>query len=421
MKSALARAFALAIPFLCAGPASAVTMTQTVVDGLKVYRYAWTDSQGRPRTLSLKIEGSGNPGHGGYAVAATYDYLSGGVWRRQTVKPSVAGDGFGYFVSHERERLFADGASATIAAKIFHVDDSPLGRGFAVSASRPATGPRKGIIRFSLTYSHYGTIAANGIDPETGNDRPPLGVSRALFKNYTLPVEISWYFQDGADFPRIRTQLRLDSVPGPDRVSFDLRGPYGKLDFDGGANAIARVRWGDSHQFATIPEPLTRNATWAWNAVNTGARFSSLIAAGFEMGLVEPRPFSQTALNDGYADGRGRASSTYFRGRGCPYEAQLIPCDYEWPYQSAQYELPYDNRNRATTSEKMAWGSSPYYGTSLASTYDGLVSRPFVGFPASKVISYDVCLVLGPTVSAGLTRTVALAGRGYRCADASSN
>lgn len=405
-----------------ADPAFAVTVTQPVVDGLKVYQYAWTDSQGRPRTVSLKQEGAGNPGHGGYAVAASYQFLAGGVWKTKVVKPGAAGEGFGYFVSHERYRLFSDGSSATIAAKIFGVDDSPLGRGFPVVTRRFTTGPGKGIIQFALTYSHYGTAAANGLDPDTGNDLPPLGTSAALFKKYDLPVDITWYFKDGADYPRIRTHVYLNSVPGPDRVSFDLRGPYGKLDFDGGANPIAQIRWGDSHHFVSTTAPLTRNSTWSWASGNAGARYTSLSAATFEIGLLEPGRYrGQTRINDGYADGRGKTSATYFDGNGCPFQAQLIPCDYEWPYQSAQYELPYNNRNGATTSEKIAWGSSSYYGTSLTSTYDGVAARPFDGFPASKVLGYDVCLVLGRTAAGGLTRTVALAGGDYHCSDTTRN
>ncbi len=55
----------------------------------------------------------------------------------------------------------------------------------------------------------------------------------------------------------------------------------------------------------------------------------------------------------------------------------------------------------------MAWGSTPYYGTSLTAAYDGVQSVPFVGFPGSKVIEYQVCLVLGAQSGGGLTQSVA--------------
>lgn len=410
---------AAGILFFCAlvpAPAVAVSVTSTVVNGLQVLRYVWTDSAGRYRSVSLKREGLGNPGHGGYAVQMTYRAVVGGVLQTITVDPSDANDGFGYFVSHERERRFTDNTSATIAGKIFHVDDSPLGRGFAVTTTSFATTADRKQIRFGLNYPRYGTVAANGIDPNTGEDQPPLGTAKALFAKYNLPVKLTWTFQDGTDFPRISVAVSLASLPGADRVSFDVRGPYGKMNFDRADNPIQQVRWGDHYQFATTKFPLTRNSTWTWTTLNGGARYSSLIAGGYEMGLLEPVPFASTRTNDGYSDGRSHSSAAYFGGNGCPFQAQLIPCDYEWSYQSAQYELPYNDRNGTTISEKMAWGSTPYYGTSLDSTYDGTRSVPFDGFPASKVIAYDVCVVLGRTVTGGLTRTIALAGNGYRCA-----
>ncbi|WP_237154032.1 hypothetical protein [Oryzibacter oryziterrae] len=407
---------ALCLLGLFTGAASAITSQTTTINGLKVLNVQWTDSKGMKRSVALKLEGNGNPGHGGYAVQATYRFVSGGKTYTRTINPSASGDGFGYFVSHERERLFADGSTASIANKIFHVDDSPLGRGFAVTVTQPTAPAGSKIIRFATTYSHYGTINANGINADTGEDKPPLPTSQASFKKYAMPVTIDWSFQDGKDYPRIRNIVSLANVPGPDRVSFDVRGPYGKLNFDSGNNVISQVRWGDRFLFVTTSQPLTRNSTWTGNATNKGARYSSLIAGGYEMGLIEPRLFSKSALNDGYSDARGKTSDTYNDGNGCSSQTQLMPCDYEWPYQSAQYELPYNNQNAPTTSEKMAWGSTPYYGTSLTSTWDGTTGTPFNGFPASRKLTYDVCLVLGKTVTGGLTSKLAAAGGDYNCA-----
>ena len=101
----------------------------TVVNGLQVDQYSWPDSKGLTRTVALKQEGNGNPGHGGYAIQMTYQ-LNGSTI---TVNADPGGDGgFGYFVSHERGRDFTDGTNDTIANKIFGVDDSPLGSAFAV-------------------------------------------------------------------------------------------------------------------------------------------------------------------------------------------------------------------------------------------------------------------------------------------------
>ncbi len=401
-------------------PVQALTMQELTVNNLKVYRYTWTDSNGLSRSVSLKKEGEGNPGHGGFAVQMIYKYKSGADTKTVVVNPSTAGDGFGYFVSHERYRTFKDGTQAPIANKIFQKDDSPLGRNFPVQARSVALTASKGIMQFRLTYPRYGTVAATKIDPNTGEDSPPLATTASLYKLYNLKIAITWYFQDGKDYPRIINRIDMSDVPGPDRVSFDVRGPYGKMNFDAGTNPIKTVMWGDRYHFRTTSAPLTRNATWVWNAKNARGRYNALIAGTAEFGLVEPKSFANSAINDGYADGRGKTSASYNGGNGCPFQPQKIPCDYEWAYQSAQYELPYDNANGTTTSEKIAWGSTPYFGTSQESTYDGTTSEPFVGFPANKVITYQTCLVFGQSTPSGLARDVANAAGTYNCSDTAS-
>jgi hypothetical protein len=172
--------------------------------------------------------------------------------------------------------------------------------------------------------------------------------------------------------------------------------------------------WGDRLEFKSIGAPLTRNRSWTWNQANAGARNTAMIAGQYEIGLAEPRPWTSSALDHGFAFGRGRTSSTYT----CAEGGWVLPCDWEWPYQSAQYSLPYGDPDGSTTYEKIAWGSAPFYGAgpSLPQVYDSPShSSPFVGYPASERITYDVCVVLGRTVPGGLTRSVA-AGPDYRCA-----
>lgn len=407
---------ASAILFGLSADASAVTRKSETTSGLKVYEFSWKDSAGFKRTVSLKKQGGGNPGNGGYAVRMTYQVQNGDGSKRTVVAKAPANDGFGYFVSHERYRTFNDGKpDAPIAKKIFKTDDSPLGKKFPVDTKILADGASRKSIQFKLTYPRYGTKTAGGIDPNTGKDKPKLGTDKSLFKRYELPVTIVWAFEDGRDYPRVTTTVSLSKLPGPDRASFDLRGPYGKLDFDQGNNAISSVTWGDRYFFTTIGSPVTRNSTWTWNQANPGARFIGLPAGGYEMGLLEPKLYSQSSTNDGYAVGRGFTSATHSApNAGCA--GQELPCDYEWPYQGTNYELPYDNPNGSTTSEKIAWGSTPFYGTSLGSTWDGGASTPLDGFPASGKLTYDVCVVLGQTVGGGLTRFVAEGGGNYSCA-----
>jgi hypothetical protein len=390
-----------------------VAHTVTTVNGLSVDQYSWYDSHKLLRTVSLKQEGNGNPGHGGYAVQMTYQ--NGGA--TVTVNAETTSDGgFGYFVSHERYRTFVDGTSDTIADKVFHKDDSPLGLNFPVVGQTLGTkSPNGAAHRFTMTYHHYGTIARIPKDPD-GNDVRPTPTDPSKLALYQMPVAITWVFQAGADYPRIDYAIDLSQIAEPDRVNFDVRGPYGVMVFDNGADGVVdTAMWGDRYHFTTTVDPATRNATWVWSEPNGGARYSALIAGGFEMGLFEPRPFSSSTLADPYADERGSTSSAYNHGNGCTSEPQLIPCDYEWPYQSIQYSLPYNDNNAPTNFKKMAWGSSAFYGTgkSLLEAYDTETTfEPLNGWPKGEKLNYSVCVVLGLTTADGLTRDSAATRQG---------
>lgn len=391
------------------------------VNGVKVDFYRWIDSQGLRRSVALKREGGGNPGHGGYAVRMTYQVATKAGTRTVKVK-APGGDGFGYFVSHERYRDFTDGDNGTIARKIFGKDDSPLGRKFAVSGKKLSTGdPDRAAHRFKMNYPRYGT--KRRIEKKkNGSDVKPTPVNPAKLGKYTLPVAITWHFQTGTDFPRIQVVVRFGDVPGPDRVNFDLRGPYGVMRFDDGKNAnVRKVVWGDRYHFKTLDAPVTRDSAWTWKKPNKGARYHALIAGGYEMGLFEPKRFGKSSLVDGYSDERGSTSALFNNGNGCQYQDQLLPCDWEWPYQSLQYSLPYDDNNTPTNYKKMAWGSTAYYGTgkSLERVWESpTTSRKFTGWPSGKAIRYSVCVVLGRTVPGSLTRKAA-AGPAYSCASTS--
>jgi hypothetical protein len=424
---AVAGALGLALaglPIGGAGAAGVVTHQVRKILGLSVDTYAWTDSKGLKRTVSLKRQGGGNPDNGGYAVQMTYEVVAGGQKRQVVVNAAANGGGdggFGYFVSHERYRRFTDNSEGTIAQKVFGADDSPLGKRFPVKTSIvKGAGGRSYAHKVTLTYPRYGTVAPIPKDAN-GEDVAPTPTDKAKLALYGLVVTITWVFEDGKDHPRIDVVVDMSDVPGPDRVNFDVRGPYGVMIFDDRRDGVvAEAIWGDRYHFDMTKTPATRNSSWTWNTANAGARYTALVAGGYEMGLYEPRLYKASALRDGYSEARGRTSATYNNGNGCPFQDQLIPCDYEWPYQSLQYSLPYDDPNAPTTGKKIAWGSAPYYGTgpSLTVLYDTPdTSRDFVGWPASKKIAYSVCLVVGRTVPGGLTRAAA-AGAPKRCAAA---
>jgi len=406
-------------------PAFAVTVTAGTVNGLAADIWSWTDSAGNVRTAALKKEGAGNTGHGGYAIQMTYFVTGSGKPQKITVNAESGGDGgFGYFVSHERYRLFAGGVHDTIASRIFHKDDSPLGLGFQATASKPSTPAGSGAERFTILYGHYGTITPDPVDPDTGDDSKPLPSGAANYAFYSIPVSTTWVFQDGLDYPRIDVAVDLSHVvppggsgPKADLVSFDVRGPYGVMVFDNGNDGTVRsVAWADrEYSFILTKTPVTRDSTWDWSRKYGGARYQVLTAGRFEMGLYEPLRVTKSAVADGYSAERGFTSAGFAGGGGSSDSScggtQILPSDGEWPYQSVQYSLPCGagNLDATTTGKKIAWGSTAYFGTSLTAVYNGQKSFPFRGFPAIHKIAYSVCLVLGQTTAGTLTKAAAAA------------
>ncbi len=220
------------IAFSAFASSSAFALTPGVVEhrsetinGVAVDTYEWPDSQGLARTVSLKKQGAGNSGNGGYAVQVTYQYRWGSAVKTVRAKAPNTGDGgFGYFVGHERYRDFSDGSQNTIAGKIFGTDDSPLGRGFPAKVDVfPQEKPSVAVYRATIQYPRYGTVKPNGYD-DNGSDFPRLSLNKADYARFVTPVSVSWIFEAGRDYPRIRTRMSLAAF-GPDQTSFDMRGP----------------------------------------------------------------------------------------------------------------------------------------------------------------------------------------------------
>ena len=404
--------FACAIPvlgLLAPLPAAAVSVTTGTVGGLVADIWTWTDAAGHPRTVALKKEGNGNPGHGGYAIQFTN---VAGTKITINADNSAGDGGFGYFVSHERYRSFADGKVDTIASHIFGKDDSPLGLGFAATTAMPATPAGTGAERFTIAYGHYGTIVPHTVNDNTGTDAVPLPEGQANYAFYTTPATTTWVFKDGTNYPRIDIAVDLSGVIPPggstplaDLVSFDMRGPYGVMIFDNDVNAtVNSVFWGDQQYLFTLSNtPVTRDSGWAWNTLNHGARYQALQAGAFEMGLFEPVNVRSSASVDDYDTERGNTNVSYANNGGksfssCPSgKQQVLPSDGSWPYQSVQYSLSCvaSQFNTPTRFKKLAWGTTAYFGTSLTSVYNGQKTYAFDGFPSSHQLDYSVCLVLG--------------------------
>jgi hypothetical protein len=418
MRATLFAALVCATPL----PAAAVSVNTATVNGVSADVWSWTDAAGHTRTVALKKEGNGNSGHGGYAVQFTYQAGNTQI----TINAETGGDGgFGYFVSHERYRRFADGSQDTIAHHIFGVDDSPLGKGFAAATTMPSAPSGSGAERFTIKYGHYGTIVPDKVDPNTGTDTTPLPAGKSHYVFYTLPATATWVFQDGLNFPRIDISVSLAGVvppggtaPTADLVSFDMRGPYGVMVFDNGIDGTVNTAiWGDqAYQFGPTKTPVTRASPWKWTTLNRGARYQALRAGLYEMGLFEPAQVSASATVDGYAAERGSTSISYAAAGGKSYSScggspvQVLPSDGTWPYQSVQYSLPCgaNTETEPTTGKKIAWGSTSYEGTSLTAVYNGMSSFAFNGFPANHTLAYSVCLVLAkPGSGKSVTLTAA--------------
>lgn len=412
-------ASALLASTLLAAPADAasqdeVTVKTKTVNGVVADVYSWYDSRGLLRTVALKRQGEGNPGNGGYAVQMTYRPNKNTTVRADD--PGGNDGGFGYFVGHEAYRTFTNNDYGTVAGKVFGADDSPLGRGFPVTGkSKIAKNKKAAAHRFELKYPRYGTRTPIPKDPNTGEFAEKTPIEKAASKKYETPVAITWTFEAGRDFPRIDIAVDLSDIGKPDRVNFDLRGPYGVLDFDHGKGLpVDKVMWGDRYHFETTQSPVVRNTPWTWNVANAGNRYTALIAGKYEMGLYEPRKFAKSMTVDGYANGRGKTSGNYH----CEDPDWTLPCDWEWPYQSLQYSLPYDDNEQPTTGKKIAWGSTAFYGTgdSLQEVFDGTTGDAFIGWPDAEVLRYSVCVVLGITKGEGLTKAAAAPDSALTCA-----
>ncbi|MBN8888285.1 MAG: hypothetical protein J0I77_21410 [Rudaea sp.] len=410
-----------AAPIAIGATGDGVQRTSTTVLGLAVDQYTWTDSQGQPRSVSLKQQGNGNPGNGGYAVQMTYRVLEGGVWRTVTANMASGGDGgFGYFVAHELYRSFSDGSSGTIAA-LHGEDDSPLGLAFPVttSASTITAASTVASHSFRLTYPKWGTLAPMA-DPSADHGTP---TAAAQHMRYAVPVTITWTFQKGTDFPRIDTQVDI-SASTKGQLAFDMRGPYGVLEFaDSDANAtINNVQWGDSaFLFASKVAPsayLTQASAWTWSApIGSMRPFQGMLAKHsttgvlYEIGLFEMKLAGDAGLvYSGYSSHRGIDGSGF-------YSAANGIQQWEWPFQSAQYSGGAADggwlAGAAIYGKKFAWGSAPFYGSNLPEVYlTDTMSVPIVAYPAGGVITYRTCWVMGKSTysgvgTAGLTRGAA--------------
>ena len=372
-----------------------ISRDTVTVDAAAADRYTWTDSKGRTRTATLKRQGTGN---GGFAIELTWQEPDGASLRTVTANGRGGGEmGFGYFVAHERYRTFDDGSQGTIAS-LHGEDDSPLGVGFSVTGSHSDITAASTFVThtFVSSYPKWGTVAPmDDVDAMTPK-------AAAAHRKFELPVTLQWTFQKGTDFPRIDVKLDLSSAQAG-QLAFDVRGPYGVLEFaDGDSGAtLNNVQWGDSAYHFTTQAPaagdLLTTAGWDWSVpIGTSRPYHALVARHsgsnllYEIGLLQLKLGTDTGLVfGGYSENLGKTKAATGHA--------LLSGEFgegEWPFQSANYSGV--SAASPTTGKKFAWGSSSLYGSKTTSQFlNGMTQIPIVPFPADSMLRYRTCLVLG--------------------------
>jgi hypothetical protein len=318
-----------------ATPASTMQIERDVtVDSMSSDRFTWRDRTNQPRVAVL-AHNTGQTGPGGTrgGELREFRYQVGGATRIVRASPDFA-SGFGYLVSHRSE-----GTSGIPG------DDSPLGHGFTGTFERIFEGRHHAIFRFNMSYPQYSRTTA--VPPNT---------------RYDVPVTVEWVFSTGRDHPLFAQSWDLSAVP-INAVETDLRAPYGQLLFDGSASAaahspIASVGWGDLFKFVSTSNPLSFASAWTWNQPNI-VPYVKLVTTAVDatMGTVQTQTKSQQDAG-GYF-GADRMNSTSASGNACSAaqgQASLMPCAFNWPYQSVNYSLA--GVNGTTNNTRLAWGTN---------------------------------------------------------------
>jgi hypothetical protein len=368
-------------------PANLLQIDHDVTVGSMVSdRFTWHDAADQPRVAVLAHnDGQIGPGGTRGGELREFRYETPGGTRVVAASGGYA-SGFGYVVSH----------TAHEDQCVANPDTSLLGH-FVAGGNyvRVFEGRHHAIFRFTLNYPRYCTATLPA-------------------QEYDVPVTIDWVFSTGRDNPLWAVTWDLSSVPA-DRLEDDSRAPYGELLFDGSATAaahsvIAGVGWGDRYKFASTADPVTYNGAWTWNTANT-IPYDKLwtTAVDATMGTVQTQTIIQQDAG-GYW-GTGRWNTTSGDGNACSADgeylgaaAHLMPCSFNWPYQSINYSMGAacfcgGDDNTGANNTRLAWGTnfgflgqSQYLIQGSASYGGPLPDTPAPGWPKK---SYSTYVVLG--------------------------
>lgn len=341
--------------------------------GMNSDRFSWRDAAGQPRVAVL-AHNSGQTGPNGSrgGELREFRYQVAAATRVVSAANSSGASGFGYVVSHRSEGTNGIGT-----------DDSPLGHGFTGQFQRVWTGRHHAIFRFTQNYPRWATTTA-----------------AAPNARYDVPVTVDWVFATGRDHPLWSITWDLNATPA-NAIEADSRAPYGELLFDGSASegahsTIAGIGWGDRYKFQTTSSPATYSSSWSWNTPNT-IPYVKLwtTAVDATMGTVQTDTIVHQDAGGYY--GTNRWNTTSAAGNACAAPASLMPCDYNWPYQSINYS--FGGVAVPTNNTRLAWGTNfgflgqaSYYVHGSAYWGGPLPNASASGWPRQ---SYSTHIVLG--------------------------
>jgi hypothetical protein len=322
-------------------------------------RFTWTDASGEPRKAAL------SQNRGGAMVE--YQYQVGGTPRIVGVTDAneAAFGGFGYVVSHPTD--------AAVCTPGPH-DSSSLGFGTPGTFQRVFEGRHHAIFRFTQNYPRYCTKTGPAAD-------------------HVIPVTIDWVISTGRDNPLWAVTWDMSAIAA-DVLEDDSRGPYGELLFDGSTTSgthstIAGVAWGERYKFESTTNPVTYNSAWNWlelNSVPYVKLFTTEVDA--TMGTVQTQTMSQQDAGGYFGVGAWTFSSaTLPGGNACTVATggvdTVMPCNFNWPFQSINYSLDPGAPNDSTRSTRLAWGTN--FGFLGQTTYPVMGSAdPAIGGPVGN-------------------------------------
>ena len=294
-------------------------------------RFSWRDSNNLPRVAVLAHNtGQNCPGGSRGGELRLFKYQSAPGVTRTVRAASTGAGGFGYVVAHPTNNAACTGAG----------NSSSLGHFTTGSFSRVFEGRHHAILRFTQNYPRYCTK----LPPAT---------------NYSVPVTIDWLIASGRDNPlwAITYDLAAGGVP-QNALEDDSRAPYGELLFDGAQTAgahsqIAGVAWGERYKFVGTTNPLSFGSAWSYNALNS-VPYVKLWATTVDasMGTVQTQTMTQHDAGGYFGTASWRKTSA--DGQACPGN-YLMPCDFNWPYQSINYSLLGAS---TTNNTRLAWGAN---------------------------------------------------------------